>query len=333
MIPAWLDAILCCPVCHGLVSRLADTYRCADCGGVYPVRYGIPDFRLAPDPYISVSAEIGKIDRLLSRPGLGFRELLSAYYVLSPENPPALHQRYIAAMEGAVNRGSALVRKLQARNPGGSTSSLMDLGAGTAGLTAAASAHYARVVGVDVALRWLLMGRQRLLELGIQSPLICANAESLPFRAETFDAVIADAVLEHVRDSEKMSQQVQRVLADGGSFFFTTNNRFSILPEPHVKILGFGLLPRRTMEWVAMKLRKTPYRARLHSRRELRRLFKGVASVELPSYEAGELGARNERVRRVWERIERLPAVRRLIGPVVPQYFISGRKQPAAADF
>ena len=326
MIPPWLEAILCCPVCHGVVSRTAAAYNCAACARAFPVRYGIPDFRLAPDPYISIAGEIGKIDSLLSEPGLGFRQLLSAYYVLSPENPPALHQHYIAAMEGAVARGAALLRKLSARNSDAKTRTFLDLGAGTAGLTAAASADFTNVVGVDVALRWLLMGRQRLTELGIDSPLICANAETLPFRSDSFDAVVADAVLEHVRDSGKMSAQVQRVLNPGGSFFFTTNNRFSILPEPHVKLLGFGLLPRKSMEWVALKLRKTPYRARLHSRRELRALFSGIGSVELPSYEPGELGARNERLRRIWARIGKSNALRLLVGPVVPQYFIYGRK-------
>ena len=80
------------------------------------------------------------------------------------------------------------------------------------------------------------------------------------------------------------------------------------------------------MEWVALKLRKTPYRARLHSRRELRALFSGIGSVELPSYEPGELGARNERLRRIWARIGKSTALRLLVGPVVPQYFVYGRK-------
>lgn len=330
VIPDWLDSMLCCPVCHGEVTKASNAYICMDCGKAYPVRYGIPDFRLAPDPYISIEAEIAKIERLLSEPGLGFRALLSAYYVLSPENPPQLNHHYIAAMEGAVYRGAALLRKLQSRHPGGARGTFLDLGAGTAGLTAAATSRYARVVGVDVALRWLLMGRQRLAELGVEAPLICANAESLPFRSERFDAVVADAVLEHVRDSGMMRDHALRVLAPNGAFLFTTNNRYSILPEPHVRLLGFGLLPRKAMEWVAMKVRKTPYRVRLHSRRELRRLFKGVGSVELPSYEPGELGARNERLRRIWERMERLPAVSLVVGGVVPQYFISGRKSGSA---
>jgi SAM-dependent methyltransferase len=279
-----------------------------------------------PDPYITVDDEFAKIRKLLTPAGRSFRELLADYYyVLSPENPE-LHAHYIAAIEGSVARGAALIRKLRAASPGLGDRRLLDVGCGTAGLALAASREFREVVGVDVALRYLLIGRQRLNEGEVDIPLICANAEALPFREGVFDAVVADAVLEHVRDSARMRDETIRVLAPGGAFFFTTNNRFSILPEPHLRILGFGLLPRRWMEPVALRLRRTAYKTRLHSRRELGRVFRGVGRLDLPSYDPGELGERNERARRVWDVLRRIPPIRWLLTPVVPQYFISGRK-------
>src|SRR5437764_3731207 len=168
------------------------------------------------------------------------------------------------------------------------------------------------------------MARLRLEEEGVAVPLICANAESLPFKENVFDVVVSDAVLEHVRDSTQMRDETMRVLNHGGAFFFTTNNRFSVLPEPHVRILGFGLLPRKVMEPVAKIVRRTPYRTRLHSRRELRRIFDGTGAVLPPSFEAGELGPRNERVRKLWDRLRAIPGVATILGPFVPQYFITG---------
>jgi ubiquinone/menaquinone biosynthesis C-methylase UbiE len=194
-------------------------------------------------------------------------------------------------------------------------------------MSIAASAEYEHVVGIDVALRWLVMGKARLEEAGISLPLICANAEALPFRSGSFDAVVADAVLEHVRSSARMRDEAIRVLAPHGAYFFTTNNRYSILPEPHVRILGFGLLPRRFMEPVARKVRRTPYRTRLHSRRELLKLFKGKGDVLLPAYEEGELGGRHERVRRIWEKLRSVPVARALLARVVPQYFVAGQRE------
>ena len=141
------------------------------------------------------------------------------------------------------------------------------------------------------------------------------------------NAVVSDAVLEHVRSSLHMRDETIRVLKRGGAFFFTTNNRFSVLPEPHVRIIGFGLLPRKVMEPVAKLVRRTPYRTRLHSRRELRRIFDGTGNVLLPSFEAGELGPRHERVRKLWDRLRGIPGVPAILGPFVPQYFITGEKR------
>jgi len=326
---AWLADLLVCPACNGDLTYLKNEYRCNRCTRVFPVRYGIPDFRLAPDPYISIPDELRKIESFYT-PDLSFEDLIAEYYRITPESPPALHRHYVAALTGAVARGAALVGKLEALYPTAARHRILDLGCGTGGMSVAATRRYAQVVGVDVALRWLLIGHRRLVEEDVQLPLVCANAESLPFRSQRFDAVVADAVLEHVSDSARMRDESLRVLRPGGAFFFTTNNRFSILPEPHVRISAFGLRPRRLMEPVARRLRRTPYRVRLHSRRELRRVFRGFGEVALPWYEAGELGPARERLRRLWERLRRIAVVRATLGPVVPQYFIYGQRPPAA---
>ena len=337
VMPGWLEECLLCPACRGALERApgrpddsaqapADGWTCRDCGRHFPVRHGIPDFRLAPDPYITIGRELYKVERLLEVPGRGFAELLAAYYALSPENPPALHAGYIAAMELAVDRGAALLRALDALQPPRTHGTLLDLGCGTGGMTVAATGRWERVVGVDVALRWLVMGRRRLEERDVRVPLVCANAEALPFRADAFDAVAADAVLEHVRESARMRDEILRVLAPGGSFLLTTNNRFSILPEPHVGLPFFGWLPRPLMEPVAWRVRKTPYKTRLHSRRELERLFAGVGRVRLRTFEPGELGPARERMRRWWERLTSTAAGRLVMHHVAPMYTITGAK-------
>ncbi len=326
-LPAWLASRLVCPVCKGELSVVSGGWECEHCAREYPVRRGIPDFRLAPDPYISVENELGKIEKLFSGPKKSFHELLTAYYVLSPENPPSLNKHYIDAMDAAVARGRGMLTRHALLFPNGSRQMLLEVGCGTGGLMVSAGERFKRCVGVDVALRWLLMGRQRLEEHGVVVPLICGNAESLPFAGDSFDAVVADAVIEHVRDVEAVRDEVLRTLKPKGSFFFVTNNRYSIMPEPHLRIPAFGLLPRSAMEHVAWSVRKTPYKARLLSLREIRRIFRDVATVALPSYGPGELGQHNERIRQLWSSTSRSALVRGLVWPVAPQYFISGSKR------
>ncbi|MGH9424186.1 MAG: methyltransferase domain-containing protein, partial [Thermoanaerobaculia bacterium] len=320
-----LQDFLACPACGGAVSQYPSSYRCSGCAREFPIRFGIPDFRLAPDPYISIDDEVAKIERL-NIEGKSFGDLVRAYYSITPENPPALHTRYIASMDAAIARGAGILSKLMTRFPATGTRALLDVGCGTAGMTIAGTRTFDTVIGADVALRWLVMGQQRIREAGVSAILVAANAEHLPFRSKVFDAAAADAVVEHVADSSKMRDEVIRVLEPGGAWFFVTNNRYSVLPEPHVRIWGFGLLPRGVMERVAWKLRKTPYKATLHSRAKLHELFDSVGEVMLPYYESGELGPQNETIRLTWEKLRRVELVRRLAGAVVPQYFIAGRR-------
>jgi SAM-dependent methyltransferase len=187
---AWLDELLVCPACASKVNRFDDAFTCLSCRRHYPIRFGIPDFRIAPDPYISIPDEIRKIEGF-SAPGRSFAETVKSYYELTPESPPSLHAHYVAAMDAAAVRGAALIKKLKERYPTSGNQRILDVGCGTAGLCIAATDQYQQVVGIDVALRWLVMGKIRLAEQGISVPLICANAEALPFRSGSFDAVVA----------------------------------------------------------------------------------------------------------------------------------------------
>jgi len=111
----WLEELLACPACGAGVVHFEDTYICPACNRTYPIRYGIPDFRVAPDPYISIGEELTKIDGFFA-PGRSYADSVKAYYDLTPESPPELHRHYIAAMDASVVRGAALVRAQLSNN-------------------------------------------------------------------------------------------------------------------------------------------------------------------------------------------------------------------------
>ena len=54
--------------------------------------------------------------------------------------------------------------------------------------------------------------------------IVRADAEALPYRDESFDAVAATEVLEHVDEPGRMLSEATRVLRPGGRFFMTTPN-------------------------------------------------------------------------------------------------------------
>jgi trans-aconitate methyltransferase len=89
---------------------------------------------------------------------------------------------------------------------------ILDLGCGDGHLIQRLAATGATVAGVDASKEMVAAARQRgaIADVG--------TAESLPFAAQTFDAVFSNAVLHWVRDQDAMMTEVKRVLKPGGRF-------------------------------------------------------------------------------------------------------------------
>jgi SAM-dependent methyltransferase len=189
----------------------------------------------------------------------------------------------------------------------------------------AAAAQRGPAVGVDVAFRWLLVGRLRLREAGYDAPLICANAEHLPFEGGGFGRIIANDLLEHVVEPAAVLEECRRVVAPRGHCYFATNNRFSLAPEPHVQVWGVGLLARGLQASYVQSMRDHSYsNVRLLSGGELRR--RAVAAgfrcgrVDPAPLFARHLGGPLDRIVRFYNRWRLAPPLRpvlRVSGPRV----------------
>jgi len=77
-----------------------------------------------------------------------------------------------------------------------------------------------RVVGVDPTWNQLVTAEAR----GGGASYGRAGAASLPFRSDSFDAVVACLVFEHIRDVDAAIAEVGRVLRPGGRFLFFLNH-------------------------------------------------------------------------------------------------------------
>lgn len=239
---------ICCPRCHGDLQWHSGSHAqldCPDCREIYPVICGIPDLRIFPDPYIGFEQDRNKgrglADAAQSR---DFPQLIDYYYANTPVVTPqqaALFKRGLLAAGDRAAASLAAWETTGGEPPRGS--SLLEIGCGTGPLLVAAHGQGYRVAGVDIALRWLVVGRKRLEAAGLDLPLICACAEALPFRAALFDRVVLDSVIEHVRDQEQVLAQCHRVMQPQGSLYLATPNRFSIGPDPHTGIPAGSLLP------------------------------------------------------------------------------------------
>src|SRR5579863_867238 len=73
------------------------------------------------------------------------------------------------------------------------------------------------LTGIDLTERGIQLTQERLAYYGLHSDLRIADAENLPFAAESFDIVYSYGVLHHSPDTAQAIREVWRVLRPGGS--------------------------------------------------------------------------------------------------------------------
>jgi ubiquinone/menaquinone biosynthesis C-methylase UbiE len=76
-----------------------------------------------------------------------------------------------------------------------------------------------RIVGIDVVKKTIDWANEHWKKVG-NMKFVVADAEKLPFTTESFDAVFALEVLEHVFDPERVLLDIKRVLKTGGYAVF-----------------------------------------------------------------------------------------------------------------
>src|SRR5688572_20765956 len=217
-----------CPRCHAGLDATNERYRCASCAADYPVVLGIPDFRIFPDPWIGLEDDRNKARRLArlveNQP---FADAVRTYWELTPDTPRPLAARFTSSVLEAEARASEWLEWLERAEGQAPAGPWLDIGCGTGGLLAAAAARGIGMMGVDVALRWLVVaGRRDGLSERTDS-LVCANGEHLPFAPGTFGRVLSVSTLEHCRDAERLVADARRVLRRGGVLCVKTVNRYS----------------------------------------------------------------------------------------------------------
>ena len=325
-----------CPQCRGSLETQPHAHVCAACNRSYPVVLGIADFRLYPDPYISFDDEYRKAERLAeAAKDRSFEELLRFYWEITPDVPREAAERYVRYAAQGKERGDACFEAMDARlQRRWQGDALLEIGCGTGGLLLPAATRFSNVVGSDNAFRWLVIACKQLEETGSDAVLVCCSAERLPFSNTCFDAVVGLHVLEHTQDPAAVIADSARVLKSGGHCLFPTPNRYSLGPEPCVRVWGVGFLPRHLMGRYVQWVKGVPYRhIRLLSWFELRRYLRAAGfaqwRIDPHRFAECELRAASPCLRvlvRLYHAILAIPGMPQLMRLLGPMHQISARK-------
>ncbi|MGO9497057.1 MAG: class I SAM-dependent methyltransferase [Solirubrobacteraceae bacterium] len=141
---------------------------------------------------------------------------------------------------GEVGQGQVVgkLRKLLGRELDGGFARSLEVGAGTGyftlNLVRAGIVRDATCTDISPGMVRTLAGNAERLGLNVKS--LRADAESLPFGAESFDLVLGHAVLHHLPDLERAFSEFHRVLKPGGRILFAgepsrVGDRIAAIPK------------------------------------------------------------------------------------------------------
>ena len=157
---------------------------------------------------------------------------------------------------------------------------VLDLAGGTGDIAALISRKVGASGSVtlsDINQAMLEVGRSRLEDKGIVGNIryAIANAESLPFPTQSFDAVTIAFGLRNVTDKDKALRQALKVLKPGGKLHILEFSK--VRPEPLKKLYdgySFGILPilgklvandAESYQYLAESIRQHPGQSELAS--------------------------------------------------------------------
>ena len=242
-----------CPVCRVSVTHTDDRYHCSTCDRTYPVLFGIPDFRIRSDRYLTLDQEREKAGRLhVFGKTATFTELLDFYYSITDDVPDKLAVRYKAYIKNAPRQADLTVKDLDLSSD---KDVLLDMGCGAGGMLMAAAGQCRTVIGVDIALRWLVICQKRLAESGVNATLVCADAEALPFEYGKMTRIVAGDVVEHVYDPTHLLEVCKKYLMPAGRLWISASNRYCLGPNALTRIWWIGFFPRSVRTRLLKKLR------------------------------------------------------------------------------
>ena len=328
LLPSLREVSFACPRCRGDLVIRDNSYFCEACPRTYRLHAGIPDFRVFPDPYLNWEEDHERTEIVLEAlESHRLEELLEYYWSFSDITPVDLRSKFIRSVRLGEGRARESVEMLDRENRTrpGSKKRILEIGSGTGNFLAEAIGRYERVVGVDIAMRWLHVSRRRFMDRGLPVPaLVCCCAEFLPFADASFDVITMTSTLEFTSDQEKVLSDCERVLESTGTLYINSVNRFSLASDPYAYLWGVGFLPRSLQARYVYWRRGAHYKTKTLSQPELNRIARakfGSVKFNLPDVShtvASQLSPLTRLQIRVYQFLKRLPIfpfVFRQIGP------------------
>lgn len=159
------------------------------------------------------------------------------------EGYAALHREAQYDIESRAIKGKKIICVLQDYYKGDiSTLNLLDIGCSTGIITHTLSKYVRWIVGIDIDLDAVIYAEK--MKENENCHFMKGDSMDIPFKNCSFDVVICNHIYEHVPDSQKLMNEIRRILKSEGICYFAMTNRLCII-EPHYKLPFLSFFPKK----------------------------------------------------------------------------------------
>lgn len=327
-----------CPECREHLDPSGASDWSCPAGHVVPVVAGILDFRPASMSF-DASADRELAEELSSRRSASFEELLRRYWDSQPGIPSQHVDRFVTGDLIGGRRAAEVADQIEQLldTPVPEDARVVEIGGGTGALGTELARRHSTVLITDISLAWLVLANRRAQDLGLENvSVVAATAESLPVDPASVDLIVAADVIEHVPNRDEVVAHCYSALRPGGSLWMSTPNRLSLTPEPHVRLWGVGMLPRRLGRAYVERRRGVKYddieTLSIFALRRLVRATGGSWKVTAPEIAAPVRSTYSPVLRRIidaYHFVRRVPILRQIVLLITPLFHAVVTRPPA----
>jgi 2-polyprenyl-3-methyl-5-hydroxy-6-metoxy-1,4-benzoquinol methylase len=168
--------------------------------------------------------------------------------------PPHLDDRFAVTRAYIRERGEmpladfefefdTQLRRFAKLVPIGPATRLLEVGPGTGWMLIHAAQRGLTCTGIELNPELAAFGRTRAAEHGVDVEILVGDVQDHELTAESFDVIVANSVLEHVRDDRDTLERIHRALRPGGLFYFNSTNKFALRSGEYPPMRLYGWLP------------------------------------------------------------------------------------------
>jgi len=144
-------------------------------------------------------------------------------------------------VEGRTQKFKKILSVIQDFHPETRSLTCIDIGCSSGIITSLLGEHFILAIGLDIDQEAVRYARIRSPSSEVE--FLMGDSMALPFRDGSIDVIVCNHIYEHVPESNRLMDEIHRVLKKDGFCYFAAGNRY-VLIEGHYHLPFLSWLPK-----------------------------------------------------------------------------------------